>query len=482
MIWKQTFLSVNVQSRKMIKTHRLPAVTATTVVLYLCLLQATMSLITTTSLFRPAKLTLAFFAPSPVTYGSRSLHRLVPRAAPLCHKRKSAEILRGLCSARMTVSKPATPDTELTGPSWELEYDSLDAPSLLADVASAERFMDDMERDAEVLKPLVAKASSMSLDEVEKAGIIPCLTNLTKTYWDSAVLLRNVATQAGCAASVDGGDVSAKKMSSATQVRFARLRQAYEPASLFLDLCADDVFNAFLREGDDEIRAAEYIFRHSRRMRRHKLSLQEENMLTTMSVTGHSSWGTLYTDLSASISVTVSMPDGSSRSMGIASADAMRDNPDPSIRRASWEAIREGWLPHRESCAAALNAITGWRLELYKKRDYPSFMTSSLHQNRMSNATLSALLSAIDDSSHIGRRALNVQARALGQDSLCPWDLYAPAPVDAGTGKLYSFDEGIELIASAVAEVDPDAGSFVRKMRDERWIEASRGDKKRPGA
>eukprot|EP00173_Palmaria_palmata_P002008 Plantae.Rhodophyta-Palmaria_palmata.ctg2226.p1 GENE.Plantae.Rhodophyta-Palmaria_palmata.ctg2226~~Plantae.Rhodophyta-Palmaria_palmata.ctg2226.p1 ORF type:complete len:322 (-),score=58.08 Plantae.Rhodophyta-Palmaria_palmata.ctg2226:1293-2177(-) len=47
---------------------------------------------------------------------------------------------------------------------------------------------------------------------------------------------------------------------------------------------------------------------------------------------------------------------------------------------------------------------------------------------------------------------------------------------------MYTFDEGIELIANAVGAFDEKAGVFVRMMRDKGWIEASRGDTKRPGA
>lgn len=216
-------------------------------------------------------------------------------------------------------------------------------------------------------------------------------------------------------------------------------------------------------------------------MKDHKLTLQEENVITQLSVTGHSSWATMYQDISSVIPVQVALDDGN-KTMGIASAEAMRDSPHEHIRKASWEGIREAWLPHQHTCAAALNAITGWRLDMYKQRDYDSFLTSSLHSNRMSHATLNALLAALDSSTEIGRRALRIQAKALGKSVLQPWDLFAPAPVKADLGRIYSFDDGIELIASAVGKVDKAAGEFVKMMRDNKWIEASRGDKKRPGA
>ncbi len=82
---------------------------------------------------------------------------------------------------------------------------------------------------------------------------------------------------------------------------------------------------------------------------------------------------------------------------------------------------------------------------------------------------------------------VNVMARALGKPAVDLWDFFAPAPARLavegdGEGKLYTFEEGVELIADAVGEVDEDAGAFVRMMKEKKWIEASRNDNKRPGA
>lgn len=378
----------------------------------------------------------------------------------------------------VTTASPTAPLSEISGPTWTLEYAALDAAALKADLAAADKEMDLMESIGKTLGPLVTTARELQPDD----ELVKQLVEMHNSYYRAVVLLRNVGTYASCVASVDGTDASAKKLSSTVQTLFARCRAAYEPASLILDLCPDDLFEKFLA-ADKDTSSAEFILRHSRRMADHRLSLSEENMITGLQVTGHSAWGTMYSDLSSVIPVHMPQPDGSTKSMGIATAEAMRDSPDEDTRRKSWEAIREAWLPHQETCAAALNAITGWRLDLYKRRDLKSPLSSSLHMNRMSQATLDALFSALDSSSEAGRRALRIQAKCLGKEALQPWDLFAPAPLSNTTaGKIYTFDEGIDLIANAVGAVDEEGGKFVRMMQENGWIEASRGDKKRPGA
>lgn len=468
---------------------------------FTCLSHCNMSTASTTCIIRSTSSALAFAALSTSTTLGRT-----SRSVPRCYKRRPRRGLSVFTSSfssssfkfstatspqttRMTVSMPPTSaltstDPSVSGPEWVLEYTELDAPELLGDIAMAETLTTKVATIGDKIKDLLPTARNLNIDSLERDGIRELVTSMTKEYWQAAVLLRNVATQAGCVASCDGMNEKAKKLSASMQVKFSKLSQAYEPASLFLDLCPDDVFDAIIVSSDDEeLKAAEYMFRHSRKMREHKLSLDEENILTKMRVTGHSAWGTLYTDLSVAIGVKVNMPDGTVKEMGIASADAMRDDKDPLVRKAAWEGIREAWVPHQETCAAVLNAITGWRADIYEKRGLESFLASSLHQNRMSDATLRALLEAIDGAGvDVGRKALSVQAKSLGCKDLKPWDLYAPAPVSNKTERIYTFDEGIELIANAVSEVDEEAGVFVRMMRDNKWIEASRGDTKRPGA
>lgn len=462
---------------------------------YLPLFLALQSTITmmppyTSALRLSSTLGFAFFTPvaaAAATSFTAGITPLCRRPTPFFHYKNCISLPFDNTTHRsiqMTVSTTPSekPAVEVTGPAWELEYDGLDAPNLLADVATAERLTEDVTQAGKTLHDFIPKATDLSLADAKSKDLPSTVVAMTKQYWEAVILLRNVATQAGCVASCDGTNAAAKKMTASMQVRFAKLRQAYEPAALFLDLCTDEVFEAVLAAGDDEMRAAEYILRHSRKMRDHKLSLNEENMITTMSVTGHSAWGTLYTDLSGTISVNVKLPDGEKK-MGIASAEAMRDDRDPRVRKASWEGIREAWLPHQETCAAVLNAITGWRAEMYEKRGLKSFLASSLHQNRMSNDTLNAMFNAIDtDGIVVGQKALRVQAKALGLDALHPWDLFAPAPVKKDSEKIYTFEEGINFIAEAVAEVDPEAGEFVRMMKDKKYIEATRGDTKRPGA
>lgn len=446
-----------------------------------------MSLHRSSLLLATAPLALSFVGPSTAVNLRQTSSFAKPSSSFSCSRdprlvSTSSRAKSSVCHIKMssTATQVQADVDDISGPNWVLDYESLESSLLQRHISEASEKINGMEKAAVSIRHLVPVAQTLSSEEASEADLVPSLVSMHQDFWKTVVILQNVGTYASCMSSVDGTNEGAKKLASQVQVMFAKTRQAYEAASLILDLCPEEVFTTFL-ETDDDTKSSEYVLRHSRKLRRHKLSLEEENMVTRLSVTGHNTWSSMYTDISSVIPVTLTL-NGEEKTMGIASAEAMRDSPDETVRRASWEGIREGWLPHQETCAAALNAITGWRLDDYQQRGYGNFLTSSLHSNRMSNASLQALLGAIDSNVDVGRRALRIQARALGKSAVDPWDLYAPAPITGNVGRIYTFDEGIELIADAVGEVDEKAGAFVRMMKENKWIEASRGDKKRPGA
>jgi len=67
-------------------------------------------------------------------------------------------------------------------------------------------------------------------------------------------------------------------------------------------------------------------------------------------------------------------------------------------------------------------------------------------------------------------------------DALNPWDFFASEPVKNQTERVYIYGDRINLIVDAVAEIDEEAGAFIRMIRSIKWIEVSRGDTKQPEA
>jgi len=162
--------------------------------------------------------------------------------------------------------------------------------------------------------------------------------------------------------------------------------------------------------------------------------------------------------------------------------------PDDQLRQNAWRAINAAWDEHAESCAAAINAIAGWRLEMCRKRSARAgtavhYLHAPLHANRIQRETLDTVLQVAEEGIPLARRAALLQAKAYGKRHYGPWDNRAPAPVaDGEAGAPIAYEEALDLIAGAYGEVDPAMGDFVRMMAERNWIEGTVGPRKRPGA
>ncbi|MEM8769545.1 MAG: M3 family metallopeptidase, partial [Pseudomonadota bacterium] len=111
------------------------------------------------------------------------------------------------------------------------------------------------------------------------------------------------------------------------------------------------------------------------------------------------------------------------------------------------------------------------------------FLDAPVHMNRISRATLDALLEAADSYRPLAQRAARLQARCYHKTSIGPWDNRAPAPVlnpDADAG--IPFATAVDIIANAYGQVDASLGEFVHMMVQNGWVEGTVGPNKRPGA
>jgi oligoendopeptidase F len=282
---------------------------------------------------------------------------------------------------------------------------------------------------------------------------------------------------------VDSRNADALTLQGRLQSYQKRLGDVCEPLNQFCDLASDEDIAAYL--ADPDVAPSEFLVRHSRERRHELLSLEEEALVNGLSQDGIHAWGRLYTQLSGTLECDV-LVGNESRRMGIAQAAGLMQKPDDALRRNAWAAINGAWEEHEESCAAALNAIAGWRLEMCRKRSREQpvhFLDAPAHMNRISRQTLDSILAAAEEYRPLARRAAKLQARAYGKDAYGPWDNRAPAPVlDPDAADAIPFDAAIDIIGGAYAQVDDSLGEFVRMMVTNRWVEGTVGDTKRPGA
>ena len=96
------------------------------------------------------------------------------------------------------------------------------------------------------------------------------------------------------------------------------------------------------------------------------------------------------------------------------------------VREAAFTEWERGWGEQADLCADTLNRISGFRLKLYGKRGWDAVLKEPLDMNRMSEATLNAMWSAVKEGKPKLVRYLERKAKLLGVDKLDWHDVDAP--------------------------------------------------------
>lgn len=358
----------------------------------------------------------------------------------------------------------------IQGPSWDLsdEYSSCEDPQIQADLDQIDQ--------------ILAQVEALNL-QLAQADAVAVAQTIAKCSDQVNILLGNVSTFSHCLLSVDSQHEQALALKGRLQRYYKRCGDLFEPLSQYVDGADDITVASYL--ADPEVAPREFLTRHQRARRHENLSLSEESIVNGLSQDGVHAWGNLYDQLAGTLKCQV-MVGNEEQEMGIAEANTLMSSADDMQRQHAWRAVGSAWRAHEESCAAALNAIAGWRLEMCKQRSRERdvhYLDAPVHANRIGKATLDTILDVAKTNRPLAQRAAALQARAYGKAGFGPWDLRAPAPeLQTTEEERLTFEEAIELIAQAYAQVDASMGEFVHMMAQRQWIEGTVGPNKSPGA
>lgn len=360
----------------------------------------------------------------------------------------------------------------------ESEYPSYASPEFQMDLESAIQ-------KTKKIEELISSISS-TLNESLKSGqdpqdsIIGTAQQILLLEEEASVLFMNMATYLQCVLSVDSSlnDVQGKESELISFV--SNFSQSLIPFKSFLQRCSENFLHKVLNH--PKLKPAEFLWQQKRRLKDFLLSNEEETLLEAVSTPGMRAWGDLYEKLSGTMRCHLKYPDRT-ETVGLAHAAAMARGSDPELRKLAWESIQESWGEQKESAAAILNSLAGWRHEVNKKRAHTKpvhFLDEALYHSRIQRETLDAMISACYQNLEQSRKAPMMMAKLMGKKVLEPWDLSGQSPV-SGSKKKRTYDEALTLIQEAFYQVDPKMADFVKMMDEKRWIEGRVLPNKRNG-
>ncbi|KFI12393.1 M3 family oligoendopeptidase [Vibrio coralliilyticus] len=356
----------------------------------------------------------------------------------------------------------------MTAPSWNLSvaYQGLDDSKIEQDVA------------------LVQQCIQVLGLNVDQRSSVTVMQNAILTSEAAGKLLATINTFASCHASVDAMNSDAKAMIGRIAKLSSELSQAFTPYEDTLTNAPQEFISEVLNHENGDVSGQAFQIECTRKLADTKLSVAEEQLLSAMQVDGRDAWGRMYDNITGALQV--DLKEGEENRIGFSQAASILYGTDFDNQEPAWRGIEEAMQTHQESFAGILNALAGWRHTENQKRSHLKdvhFLDTSLHDSRIQADTLSAMMQVAKDNRHVGQKAGLLMARVHGLNEMKPWNHLAGMPsLTDGEPKVYSFDEGIDIIAKAFAQVDGEMAEFVAMMVENGWIDAAPSASRRLGA
>lgn len=232
--------------------------------------------------------------------------------------------------------------------------------------------------------------------------------------------------------------------------------------------------------GDERLGRVRFALEEAGRNASFRLPKEQEQLLSELSVDGLSAWSRLYDRISGELRIEV-MEKGELVRKSV--SQVMFDMPERNIRQNNFFASTKAWGTLADTCADALNHISGARLTKYKRLPVQDHLDLPLRLNRMTRGTLETMWRTITERKAMLLPYLERKAKLLGLEKLSWYDQMAPLPPAIGGSEAeLSYDQACDLVIGTLTSFSPDFGEFARMAIDSGWCEAENRPGKKQGA
>lgn len=328
------------------------------------------------------------------------------------------------------------------------------------------KYLDDLERDTKAL-----------LEEVSGAkisGVEAWTQRLQKIQ-----SLNNRFRQAGAFVScLDAQNVHDRQ----SRVIGGRLRQIRAGFASLLTIndsqilsIPDDEFAQLLQA--EQVKPLAFNLNERRERAKKLLPPEQETLVNELSVDGYQGWSEMYDLVTGRMSITIE-DNGKTTTVSPGQLANRLADPDPKVRAYLMGKWEEAWTKEADLCALALNKLAGYRLALYRKRGWDSFLWEPLEMNRMSQETLDTMWDTINKNKDRLVAFMKRKKEYLGLDKF-GWQDYN-APVGKAESKM-TYDQAAEFIVDKFSQVSGKMAALATTAFKDRWIESEDRPGKRMG-
>ncbi|PGS49678.1 M3 family oligoendopeptidase [Bacillus sp. AFS041924] len=223
----------------------------------------------------------------------------------------------------------------------------------------------------------------------------------------------------------------------------------------------------------DEFKEISFVLNERRQNASELLSVEQEALITALSVDGYHGWGQMYDTVVGKMQI-----EHDDKVLSVGQASNLFSSKERNVRKEIFENWEETWGNESDYFAKILNHLAGFRLSVYGQRGWNNVLKEPLSINRMSQETLDSMWGAIIDNKAPFVEYLERKAKLLGVEKLSWYDLDAPvADIDSSI----SYAEGAEFILNQFNQFGDKLTDFTKMAFEDSWIEAEDRAGKRPG-
>jgi oligoendopeptidase F len=239
----------------------------------------------------------------------------------------------------------------------------------------------------------------------------------------------------------------------------------------------EDAFDELISR--ERLEGAAYRLKQWRKEAEHRMPAALEDLAADLGINGISAWSRLYFTTMGNLKFRYVDPERGETEAPMAQLRSLLSSSNRDRRLAASEGAAKTLETHQHLYTGALNALSGTRHTLNKRRGINDFLEPSLQQSHIRRTTLNALMSAIEDRIDFARKVFRFRTERMGIEDPGYVDLGAPLPMGEDSGP--DWESGVSLISSAFNGVYPALGNFFDEMIEKQWVDHSPRDGKRPG-
>lgn len=283
----------------------------------------------------------------------------------------------------------------------------------------------------------------------------------------------------GCHAAADAANKTVRRLEAQLDALKPKQEQIVSGIEFALQKIPEAQLAEVLDRRDDLKRIAFYL-RERQAQARLRLPPEQESLYADLAVDGIQAWSRMYDRISGDLRITV-MERGEfvQKSPG----QVQFDDPSRAIRENNFRAASKAWDTLADSCADALNHLSGTRLTRYERVAARDHLDVPLALNRMQRETLETMWSEITAFKPKLVEYLERKAKLLGIERMSWFDQTAPLP-DKYLGReetKITYDAACDTIVDSFSKFSPDFGEFAKMAIENAWIEAEERSGKRQG-